>query len=125
MASCALPALLIQGERTAHSRFKLPLAPNETSTCNILLQSSLAKLIRDSVIIIFDEVPITHKFLFHSLDRTLRDITGIDVPFGGRIFLWVVTFFKHYQLSNTDLEIKFFKHQLEHNICGLLPEFCI
>jgi primosomal protein N' len=35
VASCALPALIMQGGRTAHSRFKFPLVPNETSTCNI------------------------------------------------------------------------------------------
>ena len=37
---------------------------------------------------IWDEAPMMHKFAFEAVDRTLRDITQIDKPFGGKIFIF-------------------------------------
>ena len=46
VASSGIAALLLDGGRTAHSRFKIPLVTNETSNCNISVQSDLATLIK-------------------------------------------------------------------------------
>ena len=35
----------------------------------------------------FDEAPMMHKFHFEVLDRTLQDIMGNEVQFGGKIFV--------------------------------------
>ena len=32
---------------------------------------------------VWDEAPMNHRFQMEALDRTLRDITGKDSPFGG------------------------------------------
>ena len=45
VASSGIAALLLDGGRTAHSRFKIPLKLNETSTLNISKQSELSQLI--------------------------------------------------------------------------------
>jgi ATP-dependent DNA helicase PIF1 len=51
----------------------------------------LAKLIKVSMLIIWDEAPMTHRYCFEALDRTLRDILSKEqpgnaiVPFGGKL----------------------------------------
>ncbi|XP_010456943.1 PREDICTED: uncharacterized protein LOC104738474 [Camelina sativa] len=41
--SSGIASLLLEGARTAHSRYALPLNPNETSTCNMSRSSELAE----------------------------------------------------------------------------------
>ena len=38
-------------------------------------------------VIVWDEAPMAHKYQMEALDRTLRDITDIDKPFGGKIMV--------------------------------------
>ncbi|POG67633.1 DNA helicase Pif1 like protein, partial [Rhizophagus irregularis DAOM 181602=DAOM 197198] len=45
VASLGISALLIDGGRTAHSRFRIPLKLHELSTCNIFRRSREARLI--------------------------------------------------------------------------------
>nr|XP_049466952.1 uncharacterized protein LOC120952979 [Anopheles coluzzii] len=51
-ASSGIAALLLTGGKTVHSTFKLPLALDENSTCNIPVQSSLANLMRQAALIV-------------------------------------------------------------------------
>ena len=88
VASSGIAALLIMGGRTAHSRFKIPLKLNESSTCNISRNSKEAQLIILAKLFIWDEAPMIHKFAFEALDRTFRDITQVDKPFGGKVFVF-------------------------------------
>ena len=76
--------LLLLG-RTFHSRFKVPLDIKVESVCSISAQSTLADLIRMAKIIVWDEAPMAHRFQMEALDRTLRDITDNDIPFGGKV----------------------------------------
>ncbi|XP_019182314.1 PREDICTED: uncharacterized protein LOC109177372 [Ipomoea nil] len=90
VASSGIASLLLPGGRTAHSRFSIPIAVNEDSTCNISQSSPLAQLIMQSKLIIWDEAPMMHKFCFEALDRTMRDIMraknpkNLDMTFGGK-----------------------------------------
>ena len=59
VASAGIAAELLQGGRTAHSRFKIPIPINEDSVCSISLQLDDAKVGRVSLII-WDEVMISH-----------------------------------------------------------------
>ena len=85
--SSGIAALLLEGGRTAHSRLKIPVnGINDLSTCSITKQSQVAELIvQVTDLIIWDEAPMQHKFDFQAVDRTFRDLTGIDKPFGGKI----------------------------------------
>jgi len=94
MASSGIAALLIDGSRTALSRFKIPIKLNETSTCSISQGSKEACLINMAKLFIWDETPMMHKFAFEAVDRTFRDITQIDKPFGGKIFIFGGIFVK-------------------------------
>ena len=87
VAFSGIAATLLDKGRTFHSRFKAPLSPTSISACSISADSDLAKLIRLSPIIIFDEAPMAHKFLFEALERTLRDVCNVDAPFGGKILV--------------------------------------
>lgn len=94
VASSGIAALLLEGGRTAHSRFKIPISVNETSTCNISLRTHLSQLLRDSKLIVWDEAPMTNKHAFEAVDRTLQDIMKIvdpsqeHVPFGGKVVVF-------------------------------------
>ncbi|KAF7844087.1 ATP-dependent DNA helicase PIF1-like [Senna tora] len=73
--------------RTAHSRFKISLPVDASTTCSISKNSDMIELIRRSTIIVWDEAPMTHRYAFESVDRTFRDINGVDSPFGGKIVI--------------------------------------
>ncbi|XP_024976207.1 uncharacterized protein LOC112514107 [Cynara cardunculus var. scolymus] len=75
------------GGRTAHSRFKIPLNLDNNSMCNIRKQSGAAKLIRDAKIIIWDEASMAKSQAVEALDRTMRDIIGVALPFGEKIMV--------------------------------------
>ena len=84
VGSTGIAANLLHLGRTFHSRFKVPLNINCESVCNIVAQSTLARLICMAKIIVWDEAPMNHRYQMEALDRTLRDLTGQDIPFGGK-----------------------------------------
>ena len=85
VAYTGIAALLLDGGKTAHSQFKIPLDLTDTSTCGISMQSDLGRNIASCSLIIWDEAPMAKRQAFEAVDRTLRDITKTDAPFGGKI----------------------------------------
>lgn len=83
VASSGIAALLLQGGRTAHSMFKIPLDVGEGDFCNIKKNSMMAELLKITNLIIWDEVPMQHRFGPEAVDRTLQDIRGSPRQFGG------------------------------------------
>lgn len=67
-----------------HSRFKIPIITTETSICNITKQSETAKLLHKAKLIIWDEAPMTKRFIIKTVDRGLKDIIGCIEPFDGK-----------------------------------------
>lgn len=88
VASSGIASLLLNGGRTAHSRFAIPINVNEDSVCHILPGSWLAELVAQTSLIIWDEAPMIHRHSFESLDRTFRDILKNDMPFGGKVIVF-------------------------------------
>ena len=88
VASSAVASSLLGGGRTAHSTFKIPIPCYADSVCNISADSSLAVKLRSVDLIIWDEVVMCHRFCIEAVDRTLRDIMDIDVPFGNKCVLF-------------------------------------
>ena len=66
-------AILSRG-RTTHSRFILPLNPNDTDFCDFLKQDRIVELLREESLIIWDEASIEKRFVIEMVDRTLRNI---------------------------------------------------
>jgi len=89
VASCGIAALLLQGGRTAHSRFHIPLNITDETTCEIKQGSHLAELLKKTSLILWDEAPMAHRYCFEALDKSLRDILSFTNenseirPFGG------------------------------------------
>ncbi|KAG7583453.1 Nucleic acid-binding OB-fold [Arabidopsis suecica] len=90
VASSGIASLLLAGGRTAHSRFGIPLNPDDFTVCNIEKGSNQAELIEESSLIIWDEAPMMSKHCFESLDRSLSDIIkgGGNKPFGGKVVVF-------------------------------------
>ncbi|GJV36392.1 ATP-dependent DNA helicase PIF1-like protein [Tanacetum coccineum] len=78
VASSGIAALLLEGGRTAHSRFAIPINILEDSMCHIPADSDLADLIRQAKLIIWDEAPMIQSYCYEAFDRTLRDICRTD-----------------------------------------------
>lgn len=85
VASTGIAALQLPGGWTAHSMFKLPLNERvvDGAMCDINNGSQRAELIRKCDLIIFDELPMTHRYCIEALERSLRDIRGSQSLYGG------------------------------------------
>ncbi|XP_022038828.1 uncharacterized protein LOC110941494 [Helianthus annuus] len=94
VASSGIALLLLSRGRTAHSRFHIPINLTEDSMCHIKPNSDIAKLLKETQLIIWDEAPMVHKHAFEALDRTMSDVFSdgrsirSDVPFGGKVFVF-------------------------------------
>ncbi|MCP3663823.1 MAG: hypothetical protein GY696_15250, partial [Gammaproteobacteria bacterium] len=87
VASSGIAATLLSLGRTFHSRFKAPLNTKKDMTLDIRPKGELAKLIKLSKMIVWDEAPMTHKFQLEALDRVFRDIANDDRPFAGKVIV--------------------------------------
>ncbi|KAF1874356.1 hypothetical protein Lal_00008561 [Lupinus albus] len=79
-------------DRTTHSKFKIHVPSLENSICNIHQGSELAELLKQTKLIIWDEAPMSHKFCFEALDKSLADIMGTttneSIIFGGKVVVF-------------------------------------
>lgn len=84
-ASSGIAATLLEGGRTVHSTFKLPLdVQHSTHTvCGIKKGTTRADMLKRCKAVIWDECTMSHKKSLEAIDRTLRDIRGNDCIFGG------------------------------------------
>lgn len=89
-ASSGIASLLLEGGRTTHSRFGIPINPNESTTCNMERGSDLAELVKEAKLIIWDEVSMMSKYCFETLDRSFKDILPCPEGklFGGKVILF-------------------------------------
>ncbi len=83
VAGSGIAALLLDGGRTTHSHFRIPVNYEAELVCFINTNSALAELLRKTSTIIWDEAPTCHRFTVEALDRPLQDVMKSDQPFGG------------------------------------------
>ncbi|XP_076883267.1 uncharacterized protein LOC143531983 [Bidens hawaiensis] len=94
VASSGIASLLLEGGRTAHSRFLIPINLTEDSTYSITNNPDVCNLIKQTDLIIWDEAPMIHKHAFEALDRSLKDVLkGVNrdstrKPFGGKVVVF-------------------------------------
>ncbi|CAG8761727.1 5068_t:CDS:2, partial [Ambispora leptoticha] len=88
--SYGIASLLLSGGHTAHSTFKIPIDVNSNSFCSIDKTSEHADLLRQTALIIWDEVSMQNRYCAEAVDYFLHDIHdnqhlfgGITVVFGG------------------------------------------
>eukprot|EP00116_Pleurobrachia_bachei_P000686 sb/3460948/ len=82
-ALSGIAATLLNGGRTLHSRCKIPLDITDLSPANFDKRSDTGKLLMQTSLIVIDECTMGHKFIYETLDRSLRFLLDVDVPFGG------------------------------------------
>jgi hypothetical protein len=89
VASSGIAATLIEGGRTAHSTFKLPLnlAHGDSPVCDISKGSGQAKVLQFCSAIIWDECTMSHKRALEAVDRLLQDIRGNKLLMGGTVLV--------------------------------------
>ena len=83
VASSGIASILLEGGRTSHSRFKIPIDVHSESICSISAQSDLAKLLQMGQLIVWDEAPAQHRYCFEAVDSTLKDLRKCSAWFGG------------------------------------------
>eukprot|EP00956_Cyclotella_meneghiniana_P038178 scaffold149794_cov40-Cyclotella_meneghiniana.AAC.3 len=84
MAMSGIAATLLKLGTTFHRRMGAPIPCLSDSSSNISLGSQQAKLIREAVIIMIDEVSMMNYKLLNMLDRFLRGLMGCDTYMGGK-----------------------------------------
>jgi hypothetical protein len=87
VTSSSIVTLLFSRGRTAHSYLKMSIALDCMSFYCIRKQDDLVALIRQTKLILWDEAPMTNKLAFEAMDRTLRDLTDRNEPFGDIVFV--------------------------------------
>ncbi|KAF1892832.1 hypothetical protein Lal_00035476 [Lupinus albus] len=120
VASSGIALLLLPGGRTTHSKFKIPLPSLENSICSIHQGSELAGLLKQTKLIIWDEAPMSHKFCFEALDKSLGDImsttTNDSLIFAGK----VVVFGGDFRQILLELPLSMFATSLEPKLATSL-----
>lgn len=66
----------------------MPIEIDDNFSCNVSNQSSLACLIRDAKLIVWDEASMAKKKMIAALDILLKDIMDVDILFGGKIIVF-------------------------------------
>jgi hypothetical protein len=72
MLLLGIAATLLEGGRTVHTTFRIPIHLNETSelSCNITKESATAEVLRQCKIIIWDECTMSHKRVLGAVNIT-------------------------------------------------------
>ncbi len=61
VASSGIASLMLLGDRTTHSRFKILIDLHDESTSNITQQMKVVDLVHKADLIIWDEAPMMHR----------------------------------------------------------------
>ncbi|XP_021750714.1 ATP-dependent DNA helicase PIF1-like [Chenopodium quinoa] len=88
VASSSIAATLLHRVKTAHKTLGIPVTLHASSTWKFSNQDVEAQLVKYAAVIIWDEATMTHRHAYEAIDRSLRDLTGVDVPFGGKVVVF-------------------------------------
>jgi len=86
-ASTGIAANLLDGGRTYHSQFKLPVPLLETSVSSMSMTSADAHLILKADLLIWDGSTMAPGIALNACDRLLKEIMQNQKPFGGKTLL--------------------------------------
>ncbi|XP_053552307.1 uncharacterized protein LOC128643486 [Bombina bombina] len=137
VASTGIAANLLDGGRTYHSQFKLPIPLLETSTSNMRMTSKDAEFIRNAKLLIWDEASMTPGIALKCVNNLLQEIMQNNKPFGGKVILLGGDFRQTLPVlphcnrtAIVEATIKFYDHwdkfkilQLKNNVRSVDPEF--
>ena len=79
VASSGIAALLLDGGRTSHSCFKIPLSTiHEDSVAGLKCNSYIFPVLQQTKVIIWDKVPMQHKYDIDAVNQCLRDLLEVS-----------------------------------------------
>jgi len=78
VASSGIAALLLDGGRTSHLCFKIPLSIHEDSVAGLKRNSYMFPVLQQTKVIIWDEIPMQHKYDIDAIDQYLRDLLEVS-----------------------------------------------
>jgi len=78
MASSGIAALLLDRGRTSYSCFKIPLSIYEDFVAGLKCNSYRFPVLQQTKVIIWDEVPMQHKYDIDAVDQCLRDLLEVN-----------------------------------------------
>jgi hypothetical protein len=87
VASTGIAANLLEGGRTYHSQFKLPVPLLDTSVSSMRMTSADAEQLRKAKLLIWDESTMAPSLALKAVDRLLKEIMKSSEPFGGKVLL--------------------------------------
>ena len=90
VAASALAATVLDGGRTAHSVFSIPVPVDDNSWCHPPAEAQAA--IIDSSVVFWDECSMVHADAANCVDRSLQDWMGLQQPFGGKVVVFMGDF---------------------------------
>nr|XP_027062743.1 uncharacterized protein LOC113689113 [Coffea arabica] len=88
VATSGIAASILPGGHTAHSRFKIPLDFSKNKACQLSKQSSVAKLLLECKLILWDEASMAKREMIEAFDDLLKDIMDSNLPFGGKVVVF-------------------------------------
>ncbi|XP_071926116.1 uncharacterized protein [Coffea arabica] len=88
VATLGVAASLLPGGRTAHSRFKVPLDFSKNKTCQLRKQSSMAQLIIECKLFLWDEASMAKRESIEAFEELLKDLMETDESFGGKVVVF-------------------------------------
>ena len=82
-ALSAVASKLMEGGSTLHSKLKVPINISKESLCSFNKNTAVGKLMQLAILLVIDEVSMGHKHIYEAVDRSLREVRGVDATFGG------------------------------------------
>ena len=82
-ALSAVASKLLTGGSTLHSKLKVPIKIQDDSVCGFTKNSGVGKMLMRTKILVIDEVSMGHRHVYEAIDRSLRELRGVEKPMGG------------------------------------------
>ena len=78
VTSSGIAALLLDGGKTSHSCFKISLSIHEDSVAELKRNSYIFPVLQQTKVIIWDKVPMQHKYDIDAVDQCLRNLLEVS-----------------------------------------------
>ncbi|XP_010485185.1 PREDICTED: ATP-dependent DNA helicase PIF4-like [Camelina sativa] len=124
-ASSGIASLLLPSGKTAHSRFRIKITLDDSTSCNMNPNDDVANLMDVASLIIWDEAPMMSKYCFKNLDRSLNNCIGkgCKKPFGGKVVVFGGDFRQILHVINGAGRAEIVLSSLMHLIYGSIARY--
>ncbi len=87
VATFAVPAALLIVGRTANTVFKIPVPCDDGAQCAVTADSQHGRDLIQAKAILWDGIVMCSRIGVEAVEKLFRDISGVNKPFGGNVFL--------------------------------------